>query len=159
MFNPSEEQIETLQSIYGKHANSWKGIQYICDELINMLSTSPTHRVVEAPEGYEFGLQRQVDWVRPSGAEEPQRIEIALKPIPKPCPPPVLEPVTVTVESVYGVVPTIPEGYEAKFGRVDVLGTAGYGAAIKFDFQSTIADINLFPRDQYAIGLRKWEPR
>ena len=161
MLTLTDEQIEELRNIWHAQNDKSTGYRLEFEAVLNayhaMLNASPTHRVVEAPEGYEFHGESHPRF-DPLGDRSPY-FTLLLRPIPKPCPPPVLEPVTVTVESVYGVVPTIPEGYEAKFGRVDVLGTAGYGAAIKFDFQSTIADINLFPRDQYAIGLRKWEPR
>ncbi len=151
----TDEQKSQMHAAYFRFPGDNKeSMQGVADAYLAMLQASKTHRVVEAPEGYEFDGPAITIATAFFAVE---RIAVNVKPIPKPCPPPVLDPVTVTVEECYGVMPTIPDGYEAKFGRVDVLAPQGFGAAIKFDFKSTIADINLFPRNQHVIGLRKWE--
>ena len=161
MFNPTEEQIETLQSIYGKHANSWKGIQYICDELIKMLNASPAHRVVEAPEGYEFHGESHPRF-DPLG-DRSRYFTLLLRPIPKPCPAPVLEPVTVTVEEIYG---TLAENakkqcatWEAAFGLVAELKAKGFTHAIAVTSDLPIWGIDEMTDRTHRICLRKWEPR
>jgi len=76
--------------------------QDFCDAYHAILQTSKTYRIVEAPEGFEFGYSSTP---RMNSDNRYATFGFNVMPIPKPCPPPKLDPVTVTAESVYGKLP------------------------------------------------------
>ena len=123
-----------------------------------MLAASPTHRVVEAPEGYEIsGVEGN-----PCHTTTPHFF-VYLKPIPKPCPPPVLEPVTFTPESSYGewlqTAIIASRGWEAVFGKVEYLKLSGFTHYIPKNYQPEATLISPDVSEYYRICLRKWEPK
>ena len=161
MLKLTDEQRKKLSEVYFAHCNQIGTMQFVADELIKLLNASPTHRVVEAPEGFCFDESCGTLTAR-YGFLEPY-IQLALKPIPKPCPPPVLEPVKrtdfITVEQVYGRTPRIVTGYnEVVFGRVGDLRADGFQLYI-CNLEGLTAKTEDISGDAYRICLRKWEPR
>ena len=142
----------------GDLALDWGSIQYtkmqkVVDRVVEIINTSSTHRVVEAPEGYA------VDFVRHDEAQGSHFSPVAhvvYKRIPKPCPSPVLDPVAVEWADVYECEPVIPDGYEAVFGLVRTLKAKGFTHYLgnKLGLVSTLPGLD---ESQYRIGLRKWE--
>jgi hypothetical protein len=159
MLKLTDEQLDQISQLWWKTENTEPmyraEVKAITNAVLAMLNASPTHRVVEAPEGYEFdGIPEH----RQPDLGHPDYLRVILKPIPKPCPAPVLEPVTVTVESVYGKRPPIPEGFEAFFGTREFLESKG---CTHFISKGALNTVEWMPAglETCRIGLRKWEPK
>ena len=157
MLKLTDEQYRELHSYWMTNPGLYAGIDALVDAYHAMLNASQTHRVVEAPEGYCFDESCGTLTAR-YGFREPY-IQLAMKPIPKPCPPPKLEPVTVTVtpKQVYGTIPHYPAGYEVEFGNVDKLADEGFTEAIGLNGERR--HIRNCVKGANLICLRKWEPR
>lgn len=159
----TDEQMNELHQVWCAGPSCvWDSIEMLIKAYQRMLAASPTHRVVEAPEGYEF--DNSIGDLKAKHIEYPF-IQVAIKPIPKPCPSPVLEPVTVTVEQRYPAGYEIPEGWLGKFGQNGELQKQGFThyISISEDFVSTtvcaMRDGNWNCDTATIIGLRKWEPK
>lgn len=163
MLKLTDEQMGQLRRIQEDTVGTKREqVEAVFSALFAMVNASPTHRVVGAPEGYEFDpsianmLAKRLDY---------PFIQVAIKPIPKPCPSPVLEPVTVTVEQRYPAGYEIPEGWLGKFGQNGELQKQGFThyISISEDFVSTtvceMRDGNWNCDTATIIGLRKWEPK
>ena len=134
-----------------------EAIEAVIDCYHAMLNASPTHRVVEAPEGKLFRTPDAPDTFSDTFAVT---YRFATVNIPKLCPAPVLEPVTrtdtITVTQVYGGIPEIPSSFEAVFGRVEELRAKGFTEVIGW-LSGDYCSIAGFSGDAYRICLRKWE--
>jgi hypothetical protein len=164
MIKLTDEQREELANIVCRYAGvNYSQVQIAANRLIEMINTSSTHRVVEVRESYQFvDGPSESEAISGNGKSWWMNYAFVVRPIPKPCPPPQLDPVTVTVESVYAKGFKIPEGYEAKFGVVLDLQREGYthyvltcawGEATMFE-----PLVEKFCKEyDYRICLRKWE--
>jgi hypothetical protein len=148
------KQVTDLHRAYCERAGVSGGLQAVCDAHLAMIAASPTHRVVEAPYGYEW--DRSIGTLTETGDIPRPQMTLPLRRTPKPCPPPVLEPVTVTVESVYECKPEVPEGFRAVFGLASQLRDQGFTHYIG-NLGGRVADIEGLDEYAYRICLRKWE--
>jgi hypothetical protein len=136
--------------------SAFNSIEAVCDAYLAMLQASKTHRVVEAPEGFEINTVQY--WNAGPTFQASFQVSdcrVSFKPIPKPCPPPRLDPVTVTVEDIYGAKPKILEGHEAKFGKVCQLQKQGFSHFISVDPGNPVTLIQS-NNASTRICLRKW---
>ena len=146
------EQATQLRGIYNSHgAGNDADFQAVGDAYLRMLTESRAYAVIKAPEGMRVF---RVDFERPS-----VRI-VHREPIPKPCPAPKLDAVSVTVKSVYPFSPpqAIPEGYMAEFGEVSLMLSKGFTHYIS-PITLLIVEIHAAAghNGNMRICLKKWE--
>ena len=99
------EQIAELQNAFLVPMFPSSGIERLVAAYDQMIAASDTHRIVEAPEGYQFGGGARADFrLEPiSLTHFMGRYGYFLRAIPKPCPPPKLEPVAAPKLEPYEV--------------------------------------------------------
>jgi len=124
-------------------------LEAVCKEYLKMIAESRTHCLIAAPEGRQIA----------STYKGPDSTNVYFSPIPKPCPVPVLNPVTVTVEDIYGHVPLIPEGYVAEFGELQALAAKGFTDALSIHDGKNTNPIKAYtyPGTMVRICLKKYE--
>jgi hypothetical protein len=154
----TQDQLNQLHSVWCKAPSDvFQSFSLLCDAYLAMMQASKTHRVVEAPDGYEFHGEGKL--CSQSGVAY---MTTYFQPIPKPCPAPVLDPVTVTVEDIYPAGYKIHNGYEARFDRVDDLKRLDFPQYIPTCFTGPAGSVWRWDQGDcmghdYRIGLRKWE--
>lgn len=156
----TEEQIQELRDLWSR-APYYHGadVQAVIDTYHVMLAASKTHRFVEAPEGYEFEGDLICKYEEVHGKGSITRLGFNVRRTPKPCPPPVLEPVTVTWDRVYKAqLPKIPTGWEACLGYPEELSKQGFTHGFALDAtQFDAKPIDHLSQSEPRICLRKWE--
>jgi hypothetical protein len=159
------EQRVDLKHLYLTTSSSLdKDIQAVCDAYAQMIRDSRTHRIVEPPKGYRFSLTANPVIMSistsPYGDLVTQWLS-SLEPLPAPCPPPRLDPVTVTAESVYGelleAAKRLCEGHESEFGRVADLCAKGFtdGITARSPY-AEIWKIDVLDQDSCRICIKTW---
>lgn len=161
----TDEQKNKLIGAYLSSPCSMKdGMQNVVDCLIPLINNeSKTHRVVEAPEGYEF--TGKLINIHDIGYDTHRLLALCMKPIPKPCPAPVLEPILsrMRVDDRYPRGYKIPDGWQAVYQTVAWLKANCFTHCLlisEYQPASEVATIEAanFNSDQWAIiGLKKWE--
>jgi len=152
----TDEQINILLQGCDFDTAPERSIASACDAYAEMIQESKTHRIVEAPEGQHFepGTPSVLGrYFKGGGSVE---YCFATTPIPAPCPPPKLDP--LTVEQVYGdhlqEALRLCAGKEAVFGQVSKLQKEGFTEAINSNGE--LSPIFGMLSDIYRICLRKW---
>ena len=155
----TDEQREMLVDLYTDYDGDIKAsICAVFDKGLEMIAASDTHRIVEAPEGFKFDGPQYESLHVPK--HDIYMGYFHTRPIPTPCPPPKLEPATVTVESVYGETPLIPDGckeQQAVFGQVGQLRDQGFSQLL--GVEGTVLRSGTFNPELYRICLRPWPPK
>jgi hypothetical protein len=160
----TDEQLETLRLAYMNNTTAdYSDVKAYAAAYHSMIQASKTHRVVEAPEGFQFHNNSNPNVVICDYINDIKNVRFNFwaKPTPKPCPPPQLDPVTVTVESVYG--DTLPKALELAKGKVALFGKAselrqqGFTHGITFQIPRVI-DIGDFTSYAYCICFKDMEP-
>jgi hypothetical protein len=153
----TDEQASHLYDIYNKAKGGvMESLREAFEAYTQMIQESKTHWIVEAPKGHQFAPD-QLPHIDQCDDRFPfVTFQFRTKPIPAPCPPPKLDP--VTVEQVYGdhlqEALRLCAGKEAVFGQVGKLRQEGFTDVIT-------ANAEVWPACDYnsdiaRICLRKW---
>ena len=153
----TQEQKRDLCNVYRSTVDAFQSIAAVCDAYLAMIAASDTHRIVKAPEGYSFGnIAPPIRTRNERDGYCHEKYTFQIRPIPAPCPPPKLDPVTVTVEDVYSFTPEAPAEFEAVFGQVKPLVAKGFTHYIG-NRGGRVSPIAGLDDSVHRICLRKWE--
>ena len=150
----TNEQIAELQNAFLLAMFPSTGVERLIAVYHEMIAASDTHRIVEAPEGFEFDGPQYESLHVPK--HDMYMGYFHTRPIPAPCPPPKLEPVTVTLEDIYSFTPEAPAEFEAVFGQVKPLVAKGFTHYIG-NRGGRVSPIAGLDDSVHRICLRKWE--
>jgi hypothetical protein len=151
----TDEQINTLLQGCDFDTAPERSIASVCDAYAQMIQESKTHWIVEAPKGHQFAPD-QLPHIDQCDDRFPfVTFQFRTKPIPAPCPPPKLDPVTVTVEDVYGQSPNVGPEWQQVFGIPRDLKIQGFTHAITPN-ELDVNPIETFGSMNPRICLRKW---
>jgi hypothetical protein len=151
-----------LYNVFTENSDSsYKAFQAVCVKFCEIIADSKKLRIVRAPDEFDFDADRlsRIDY---HTLEDQPKMEqlFWLRRIPKPCPAPVLDPVPVTWQHIYGENLSIPpeyQGWQAVFGLVDVLRDEGFTHFLYDDgLQIATTDSVVGIRLMYRICFRQW---